>query len=397
MKIVFFNIPAHGHTNPTLGIVKELIKNNHEVYYYSYEIMREKIESSGAHFISCDKFDSQTKLSNEDKERISKDLVFSTNLIVDMTLRLDDAILKEMQELKPDVIIADSMAFWGKLIAKKLNILFISSTTTFAFNKYSARIMKQEGPGLFNLIKSIPKINKSLDKLRKKGYKVKSVLDIIANDENTSTIVYTSKYFQPYSETFSDNYAFVGPILREITEPIEKTFNPTVYISLGTVNNNNKDFYKNCFDALKDENLNVIMSVGNDTDFESLGEIPNNFTVKKHVDQISVLQITDVFITHCGMNSTSEGLYYGIPLILFPQTTEQKGVANRVKELGAGKFLEKINNPEYIKNMVWEVLKDKNIRENANKIRDSFKSCGSTLEAVKFIENKIKSINNYKL
>ena len=391
MKIVFFNIPAHGHTNPTLGIVKELIKNNHEVYYYSYEIMREKIESSGAHFVSCDKFDSQTKLSNEDKEKIAKDLVFSTNLIVDMTLRLDDEILKEMQELKPDVIIADSMAFWGKLIAKKLNIPFISSTTTFAFNKYSARVMKQEGPGLFQLIKSIPKINKSLNRLREKGYEVKSMLDIIANDENTSTIVYTSKYFQPYSETFNDNYAFVGPILRECSEKIEKVEIPTVYISLGTVNNNNKDFYQNCFKALKDEKLRVIMSVGEDIDFEKIGEIPNNFIVKKYVDQIAVLEVTDVFITHCGMNSVSEALYFEIPLVLFPQTTEQKGVANRVKELGAGKFLEKANNSENIKNTIFEVLKDESIIENAKKISGSFKSCETTKEAVKFIENKIKN------
>ena len=389
MKIVFFNIPAYGHTNPTLGVVKELIKNNHDVYYYSYETMRKKIESSGAHFIPCDKFDSQTKLSNEDKEKIAKDLVFSTNLIVDMTLRLDDEILKEMQELKPDVIIADSMAFWGKLIAKKLNIPFISSTTTFAFNKYSAKIMKQDGPGLFQLIKSIPKINKSLNRLREKGYEVKSMLDIIANDENTSTIVYTSKYFQPYSETFNDNYAFVGPILRECSEKIEKVEIPTVYISLGTVNNNNKDFYQNCFKALKDEKLRVIMSVGEDIDFEKLGEIPNNFIVKKHVDQIAVLEVTDVFVTHCGMNSVSEALYYGIPLVLFPQTTEQKGVANRVKELGAGKFLEKINNSDNIKNAILEVFKDRNISENAKKISDSFKTCGNVIETVKFIENKV--------
>ena len=351
--------------------------------------MREKIESSGAHFIPCDKFDSQTKLSNEDKEKIAKDLVFSTNLIVDMTLRLDDEILKEMQELKPDVIIADSMAFWGKLIAKNVNIPFISSTTTFAFNKYSARVMKQEGPGLFQLIKSIPKINKSLNRLREKGYEVKSMLDIIANDENTSTIVYTSKYFQPYSETFNDNYAFVGPILRECSEKIEKVEIPTVYISLGTVNNNNKDFYQNCFKALKDEKLRVIMSVGEDIDFEKLGEIPNNFIVKKHVDQIAVLEVTDVFVTHCGMNSVSEALYYGIPLVLFPQTTEQKGVANRVKELGAGKFLEKINNSDNIKNAILEVFKDRNISENAKKISDSFKTCGNVVETVKFIENKV--------
>ena len=390
MKIVFFNIPAHGHTNPTLGVVKELIKNNHEVYYYSYEIMKEKIESTGAKFIACDKFDSQTQLSNEDKEKITKDIAFSTNLIVDMTLSLDDAILQEMKELKPDVIVGDSVAFWGKLIAKKLNIPFISSTTTFAFNQYSARVMKQDKIGIIKLIKSILKINKSLNRLREKGYEVKSVLDIIGNDNNTSTIVYTSKYFQPYSETFSDSYIFVGPILRDIAEPIEKTTIPTVYISLGTVNNENKDFYNKCFEAFKDENINVIMSVGNETDIDSLGEIPYNFIVKQHIDPMAVLQIADVFITHCGMNSVSEALYNGIPLVLFPQTTEQVGVATRVKELNAGVFLENVNNPEKIKNTVMNVLENKELKENANKIKESFLECGGAKEAAMFIEKKVK-------
>ena len=34
-KIVFFCIPAHGHTNPTLGVVRELTARGHEVLYYS--------------------------------------------------------------------------------------------------------------------------------------------------------------------------------------------------------------------------------------------------------------------------------------------------------------------------------------------------------------------------
>lgn len=386
MKIAFFCIPAHGHTNPTLGVVKELIKNNNEVYYYSYEIMREKIESTGAKFISCDELDPQTKLSKEDKEKISKDLAFSTNLIVDLTLGLDNSILEEMEKIKPDVIVADSVAFWGKLIAKKLNIPFISSTTTFAFNKYSARVMKSDGPGLFQMLRSIPKINKSLKRLREKGYEVKSVLDIIANSNDTSTIVYTSKLFQPFAETFSENYDFVGPIIRETTVSMKKSDIPTVYISLGTVNNTNKNFYQNCIEALKNENLRVIMSVGEDTDIENLEDIPKNFVVEKFVDQISVLQVSDVFITHCGMNSVSEALYFGIPLVLFPQTTEQRGVANRVKELNAGKFLEDIN-IENIKNTVLDVLNSKEIKENAQKISDSFKECGGAKEAAKFIVN----------
>ena len=60
-KIVFFGIPAHGHTNPTLGAVKELISRGHQVWYYSYNIMREKIQSAGAAFISCDDYDMEKK------------------------------------------------------------------------------------------------------------------------------------------------------------------------------------------------------------------------------------------------------------------------------------------------------------------------------------------------
>ena len=36
-RILFFNIPAHGHTNPTLGVVRELVRRGHQVWYYSYE------------------------------------------------------------------------------------------------------------------------------------------------------------------------------------------------------------------------------------------------------------------------------------------------------------------------------------------------------------------------
>lgn len=52
------------------------------------------------------------------------------------------------------------------------------------------------------------------------------------------------------------------------------------------------------------------MSVGKGTNIGSLGEIPNNSVVSQNVEQIEVLQNTDVFITHCGMNSVSESLLF---------------------------------------------------------------------------------------
>ena len=68
-KIVFFCIPAHGHTNPTLGVVSELVSRGHEVWYYSYDLMRSKIEAAGARFVSCDDFDMERKLNPGDAAR----------------------------------------------------------------------------------------------------------------------------------------------------------------------------------------------------------------------------------------------------------------------------------------------------------------------------------------
>ena len=113
-KIVFFCIPAHGHTNPTLKVVEELVSRGHEVWYYSYNIMREKIESAGAIFVPCDDYDVGHKLNAKDSARVGKDLAFSTKILVDTTLALDDKVCKDMAELKPDCIVADSMALWGK-------------------------------------------------------------------------------------------------------------------------------------------------------------------------------------------------------------------------------------------------------------------------------------------
>ena len=91
-KIVFFSIPAHGHTNPTLEVIRELISRGHEVWYYSYNIMREKIESAGAIFVSCDDYDMGQKLNIKDSNRVGKDIAFSTKLLVDTTLALDDKV-----------------------------------------------------------------------------------------------------------------------------------------------------------------------------------------------------------------------------------------------------------------------------------------------------------------
>ena len=116
------------------------------------------------------------------------------------------------------------------------------------------------------------------------------------------------------------------------------------------------------------KDLTVIMSIGNKTDIKDLEKIPENFKVYNYVPQLEVLKKVDLFITHGGMNSSSEGLYNGLPLIVVPQFADQFLIAERVTELGAGLPLINDVNPSSIEKTVNEVLSKPSYRENAKKI-----------------------------
>ena len=382
MKIAWFCIPAHGHTNPTLGVVRALTEAGHRVFYFSFEMFREKIERAGAVFIPCDGYDFEME-DKENADRVGKDKVFATELLVSSTLALDEMTTRMVGEIAPDLIVSDSVAFWGKLVAMKHALPYVCSTTTFAFNRYSAAYMKESPWDIAKMLLAMPRINRQLRRLREKGYPVKSLLEIVQNDNDTDTIVYTSKYFQPRSETFSDRYHFIGPSIRPISAPVEKTAEKTVYISMGTINQN-REFYRNCIHALGQTDWQVILSMGTNTEhFENL---PENIQLYESVDQMAVLSIADAFVTHCGMNSASEGLYFRVPLVLFPQTPEQGAVAKRAEELGAGVMLRSISEDDVMQ-ALRTVLFEPRYRESASRISDSFRACGGVTEARAFLES----------
>ena len=312
-------------------------------------------------------------------------------MLVDTTLALDEAVCREMERLRPDCIVADSMAVWGKAVALKLGIPFVSSTTTFAFNRYSARIMKQSGKGMLSMLFSMREVNRQIRRLRDRGYPVKSILDIISNDENTDTIVYTSPQFQPCAETFSEKYAFVGPSIRPTVQQIPKTRDRLVYVSMGTVNNDMLPLYRSCIAALKDMDCQVILSVGNQVDLSQFGPLPEGIAVYSSVDQMAVLEKADVFVSHCGMNSVSESLYFSVPLVMLPKTSEQEGVAARVEQLGAGLLLKKTT-PEAIREAVTRVLEDPSFREAAARIAEGFRACPGAKGAADKIESCCRTV-----
>ena len=384
--IFFFSIPAHGHVNPTLPLVRELTARGHRVIYYETEEFREKIEKAGAQSVSIEPY---MPPAPENIDRIAgRDFAALIGMVAQTTLGLDSKIAEDIARERPALIISDSICFWGKLLAKKHNIPFICSTTTFAFNARSARRMKPRLPEMIRMITGMPRIEKSMQLLRDHGYAAKGFIDVIQNDADTDTIVYTSRLFQPESDSFGKNYAFVGPSVsaRYARKPHAR---PLVYISLGTVLHNAPQFYRRCILALEGMACDAVISIGSKVDPAVLGQLPQNVQVFPRVNQLEVLASADVFLTHCGMNSVSESLLCSVPMVLFPQHSEEEAVAARAEELGAGLRLKRAATKE-IRRALETVLEDNRFKEAAKTISEDFAKCGGAKEAADFAETRIQ-------
>ena len=384
-RIAFFCIPAHGHTNPMLPVAAELVSRGNTVRFYSFNEFKSKIEASGAEFISCDSY--LPKLTKREETELKNVSVTEMTMQgIRTTLAMDMFLHNEFLSFKPDVVYTDSVCFWGKLNAWKHGVPMVVSTSTFAFNQMSSQYMKNSPKELADMIFGLPKISKELKKLKPYGYHVRSALSLAQSDNNTDSIVYTSRKFQPYAESFFNHYAFVGPSVFSKKEPDKEKARALIYISLGTVINDRPDFYNRCIEALKSLDADIIISCGNVMDRKALGVLPDNVQVYPYVDQPDILSRADVFITHCGMNSVSESLYMATPLVLYPQTSEQRAVARRTIEIGAGLMLTD-DSVQGIRSVVQKVLNNASYSIAAKACSEDFRSCIGTAGAAEFIEN----------
>jgi MGT family glycosyltransferase len=192
--------------------------------------------------------------------------------------------------------------------------------------------------------------------------------------------------FQVPTKTFDDSYVFVGPSIRPQTpenSPITRSAErPTLYISLGTVNNEEPQFFKQCLEVFGNSEWQVVMAIGERFDVTQLGEIPTNVNVAPYHPQLAVLAHTDVFITHGGMNSTMEALSFGIPLVVIAQMPEQTVTAERVATLGIGIALDKLSlTNEELRDAVYRVLNEPSFREEAAKMQAAIKASGGYKQA----------------
>lgn len=383
-KVLFFTIPLQGHTNPTLPLAQELVRRGEEVVYYSLEPFRASIEDIGAGFHSYGSAYEVLPPPTNAFDGMSR-------VIIKRSPKILGSLLPEVQAYQPDYILHDALAAWGKQFGEILGVPTICSTTTFVLGTR----MWFSAPSLLpELLQQRWQARKEVARAREVArqlhdtYHVKKLSIYDANvNFGDMTLIYTSKFFHPFSHTFDSSVKFVGPSILprpEVPEfPYDQlTGDRLIYISLGTLFTNHLEFFRACVKAFGNGKYQVVMSIGRNVALSDLGPLPSNFIVRDFVPQLEILQRAALFITHGGMNSASEGMYYGVPLIVVPQAQDQFYVAKRVTRLKAGKMLLMKNvNPQRLRQVAQEILDNPLYAHNSALVGSSFRASGGYIRA----------------
>jgi UDP:flavonoid glycosyltransferase YjiC (YdhE family) len=416
-RVCMLGHPAHGHINPTLPVIAELVRRGDRVTYFATEPFRAKVEQTGA---TCELYGAQELF---ERNLASGGMLGGMAGLIETTERILPALLARVRAAEPDYLLVEAHAVWGNLLAQVLRIPTITLCSMFAINDAlitAAGLMRHmygeapPGHALQGLL-GLSLYAEAARRLQARfGVACPGIIDYLGNRQALN-IVFTSRAFQVGGDLFGDDYAFVGPSMPEtragtpagtpartaasaagdVNADADLSWlnaapgddRPLIYVSMGTMYNDDVRLYRACVEALGHTPYRVVMAVGHRVDRRALPAPPDNFILREFVPQVAVLRRAALFITHGGINSAHEAMWHGVPMIVLPCAADHHIVAERVAAVGAGVVLDRSQaTADRLRDLVTRVLADDVCRGHSARMGETLREAGGCRRAADAIQ-----------
>ena len=341
-RIVVLSVPAYGHLNPVLPIVRRLVARGHDVTVFNEASFESLIRATGARFAAY-----PPVIHLEDFSRTLKngDMIAWIEMILAATGPLLADLAPRLRAARPDLIVFDGIAVWGEMLASKLKLRSVAISTTFCSDAFSRRLGEVVADTL-SIARLLPRFAWDAAFIVRYGAAhLPHTLPLVPR-RGDITLMLTSREFHPPSRRRDDpNFTYIGcaidPDSRTETFDVSRLDGRLLlYVSLGTLHHGNAAFFDTCMTAFGDWPGQVLVSVGRGTDLSRYAQAPGNFIFAEAVPQLAILERTHVFLTHAGLNSVHEALWHGVPMVAVPQQIEQLHNAHAMEAAGAGLVIE---------------------------------------------------------
>lgn len=388
--IAFFNFPAIGHINPNLGLVEELVKRGHHVTCTTTDYFVPAIESLGATPVRYESVFGEFYRSPYTEEALQGEGL----RCLEDAVKVVEVAEKYYGDQRPDVIVNDFMAWGGRFYGSLHDIPGIRLFPSYGVNEHFS--IQQRFPlATFEdakVMEMIERLTALLPQYKMSG----TAMDFVQNIEKLG-IIFMPREFHYDGDTFDERFVFAGPCIGDRAtfqgSWSPRSDRPVLLISLGTAATGWPEFFRTAVQAFGDSGWDVVMAVGDHLDSGALTDVPDNIEVRRHVPQLDVLHHAALFVTHGGMNSTIESLYFGVPMVVIPQMNEQKANGMRVEELGLGRHLDRADTTvESLRAAVDAVAGDAAVAGRLAAMRDRIRAVDGPKVAADAVENHLANL-----
>ncbi|MCC2338928.1 UDP-glucosyltransferase [Bacillus tropicus] len=385
LNILVVNFPAEGHVNPTLSLVKAFTERGDHVHYITTEHFKDRIEDLGANVYTHPDLLKEISIDTETSNGL--DSFFHVHVQTSLYIL---EITKELRKsINFDCVIYDIFGA-GELVKEYLQVPGVVSSPIFLIPTEFLETLPFH-PNAEMPFQPDEISEQLLYRIEHEfGVKPKNNLQFMHN-KGDITLVYTSRYFQPNSDSFRENNIFIGPSISSRKTNVEFPLEflkdkKVIYISMGTLLEGLEPFFNTCIDAFSDFDGLVVMAIGDRNDRSKIKKAPNNFIIASYVPQTEVLSEADIFITHGGMNSVHDAIHFNVPFVIIPHDKDQPMIAQRLTELeAANRLLKEHVNVQTLREAVTDVLSNEKYKHGIRKLKDSFLDCGGSNEAITMI------------
>ncbi len=338
--IAMFSIAAHGHVNPSLDVIRELVDRGHRVSYAIPASFAEKVAATGAEPVIW----TSTLPTDDDPD------AWGTELIDNIEPFLADAIqaLPQLAEAfagdEPDLVLHDITSYPARVLAHRWGVPAVSLWPNLVpWDGYEKEVGEPMTAELKQTERGKAYYARFESWLGENGLGHVPSDDFVARPRRGLVLI--PEALQPNADRVNrEMYTFVGACQGDRADQGEwqrpAGAEKVLLVSLGSSFTKQPAFYRECVAAFGDlPGWHVVLQIGAHVDPAELGHVPGNVDVRTWVPQLAVLKQADAFITHAGAGGSQEGLATGTPMVAVPQAVDQFGNADMLQSLGVARHL----------------------------------------------------------
>ncbi|AXG80985.1 macrolide family glycosyltransferase [Streptomyces paludis] len=391
--IAMFCIAAHGHVNPSLDIIRELVARGHRVSYAIPAIFAEKIAATGAEPVV---YTSVLPTPDDDPSAWGTELVDNLEPFLTDAVQALPQLADAFEDDRPDLVLGDTTSFPAPVLARRWGVPFLQfSTHMVAWEGYEKEVGEPMLAALDATERGRAYRARFAGWLRENGMD-RTERDFLTGRRHERTLALIPRALQHRADLVDESaVTFVGSC-RPAPADQEEWHRPAgaekvLLVSLGSAFTKQPAFYRACVEAFGGlPGWHVVLQIGKNVEESELGPVPANIEVSPWVPQLSVLRQADAFITHAGAGGSQEGLATATPMVAVPQAADQFGNADTLVSLGVARRIDMADaTPEALRAAVLALAADPSVAERLGAIRREMAAEGGTRGAADLIEEAL--------